>query len=240
MTAPKTVAPYTPVQYVMGRTEFCGLDLLVNEDVFIPRPETEVLVGAALDIFYERRTANDERRIILDLCTGSGNIAISLAVKSILREVEGLTKSIPGCKMVASDISDAALQTARVNARLNGVAADIEFLKSDLFEDIEGEFDIIVSNPPYVARSEFADLQKEVLMEPRIAIYGGEDGLDFYRRIIPHAPYFLKKGGYLIMEMGYGQRREIENIAKVENALRVAQVRRDPNGIERVVIFRHG
>ena len=219
------VLPHTPIQYIMGTTKFCGINFLVDERVLIPRPETEMLVEVAEEFFYERRKTKDERRI-LDLCTGSGCIAISL------------TKRLPDCKIVASDISDEALEVARWNADSKDGAGRIKFIKSDLFEYIDGKFDIIVSNPPYIARYEFYTLQKEVLEEPRIALDGGEDGLDFYARILRDAPYYLNDGGYLVMEMGYGQRRSIEKMINRTVGLQVVEVRKDYNGIDRVIIAR--
>ena len=174
-----TVKPHTPLQYIIGKEKFFGLDFIVNEDVFIPRPETEILVNTVLDtIDTIRNTLNHSLRSgsgqardtirILDLCTGTGNIAISL------------TKNTRNCKISASDISEKALDVARENARINGVHDLVDFVKSDLFSDISGKFDIIVSNPPYIARYEFKTLQKEVLREPVLALDVGEDGLDFY------------------------------------------------------------
>ena len=234
----KTIKPHTPVQYIMGKTEFCGLDFLVNEDVLIPRPETELLVDTVTEIIYEQRTTNkcgakrslpggDEQHDfrILDLCTGSGNIAISL------------TKRIPDCKMVASDISQSALGVAKINAECHGVSDRIEFIESDLFEKIEGKFDIIVSNPPYIAEGEFDTLQKEVLMEPRVALAGGEDGIDFYRKIISAAPRYLTGGGVLVMEIGYGQKVGIIEIIK-NNGMKPEEVRIDHNLIDRAIVAR--
>lgn len=221
----KTIEPYTPVQYVMGRTKFCGLEMLVDENVLIPRPETEVLVETALEIINERRTANDEWRV-LDLCTGSGNIAIAL------------TKNAPDCTIVASDISRDALNVAKRNAVLNGVEDRIEFLNSDLFNNITGKFDIIVSNPPYIARWEFAGLQKEVLKEPRIALDGGEDGLDFYRNITACCIANLNKNGFLIFEIGFGQKKEIVDIINKTGLFKVIEIRKDQNGIDRVIVAR--
>lgn len=220
----KIVTPYTPIQYIMGKTEFCGLEFIVNEDVFIPRPETEVLVETVIDIVHR-----DEVRL-LDLCTGSGNIAISIA--------NALTKVACDYKIVASDISEEALAVAKKNAAFNGVLKRIEFINSDLFSKLEGKFDYIVSNPPYVAGYEFETLQREVLTEPRIAIDGGPDGLDFYGRIAQDAPRFLKNGGYLIMEIGFGQARPIKEIIEKTGALNIVETKIDQNGIDRVMVAR--
>ncbi|MDP3730540.1 MAG: peptide chain release factor N(5)-glutamine methyltransferase [Candidatus Omnitrophota bacterium] len=217
----KTVEPHTPLQYIMGKEKFFGLDFMVNEHVLIPRPETEVLVDMVIELLRGPQSAVHSPRI-LDLCTGSGNIAISLMVRlnspsmpsKAKGRVEALTKTNSCCKMVASDISQNALEIARSNARLNGVSDDISFIKSDLFKDISGEFDFIISNPPYIAWYEFETLQKEVLKEPMLALDGGLDGLDFYRRIFLEAPRYLKHGGYCVVEIGFGQLPAIKDIVE--------------------------
>jgi len=218
-----TVRPFTPVQYVMNKAEFCGLDFTVNENVLIPRPETEILVDTVVELFQGSGFRVQGRRI-LDLGTGCGNIAISLI------------KKIPDCKIIASDISTEALEVAKINARRHGVYDRIEFVESDLFDRIEGRFDIIISNPPYVARGEFETLQKEVLMEPRVAIDGGEDGLNFYRKIIPGALRHLKPGGILVMEIGYGQRRDVSKIIEEAGNLELSEVKIDRNNIDRIIV----
>ncbi|MCX5667214.1 MAG: peptide chain release factor N(5)-glutamine methyltransferase [Candidatus Omnitrophica bacterium] len=229
----KTIEPYTPLQYIMGKEKFFGLDFIVNEHVLIPRPETEVLVNAALDIINEIRDTRYEIRT-LDLCTGSGNIAISLMVRlsspSTLGLSKGLIKNAAYCKIVASDISGDAIETAKENARLNGVFEKIIFTKSDLFCEIEGRFDLIVSNPPYIAQYEFETLQKEVLKEPVLALYGGVDGLDFYGRIFGDAPRHLTHGGYCIVEIGFGQLQGVKNIIEQagESSLRAPKGRSNP------------
>jgi release factor glutamine methyltransferase len=219
----KTVEPHTPLQYIMGRERFFGLDFIINEDVLIPRPETEVLVETALKIINELLNTKNELRI-LDLCTGCGNIAISL------------TKNAADCKIVASDISGEALEVAKENARLNGVFENIIFTKSDLFCDIESRFDVIVSNPPYIARYEFDMLQKEVLKEPKIALDGGVDGLDFYRRIFTDAPRYLAHGGYCIAEIGFGQLSAVKEIIEDIKEFKLKETRKDQYGIDRVVV----
>lgn len=217
----KTVEPYTPLQYIMGKEKFFGLDFVVNEDVLIPRPETEVLVDVALELI---NSIPDTQYSILDLGTGSGNIAISL------------TKNVPDCRMIASDISEKALEVARLNARLNGVSDYISFIESDLFEDISGEFDYIVSNPPYIARHGFETLQKEVLKEPVLALYGGADGLEFYRRIFSAATQALAHGGYCIVEIGFGQLTAIKEIIEKTKEFKLVEARIDQYGIDRVIV----
>ncbi|MFH1189541.1 MAG: peptide chain release factor N(5)-glutamine methyltransferase [Candidatus Omnitrophota bacterium] len=223
----KTVKPYTPIQYVIGSAEFCGLDFRVDERVLIPRPETELLVES-VERLAACRLFHGNRVDILDLCTGSGNIAVSLAVRS-------LTNGITNCKIVASDISADALEVAARNAECNGVGGKIEFVHSDLFSDISSRFDIIVSNPPYIAESEFPSLQEEVLREPRIALHGGVDGLDFYRRIFGRIPEYLKPGGHAAVEIGYLQKDAVAGIIADGGAFEAVEAVRDHNGIDRVI-----
>lgn len=227
----KTIEPYTPIQYVMGSTEFCGLDIQVDERVLIPRPETELLVETAAELAalsVSKTGALD----ILDLCTGSGNIAIAL----MAAKCAPLTKNLSNCRIIASDISPEALEVAGRNAIRNGIYGGIEFVRSDLFNDIKGKFDMIVSNPPYISKHEFPTLQEEVLREPRIALDGGADGLDFYRRIAAGLPEYLKRGGYVVMEIGYAQRAAVTDIIGKSGAFKVSGVKKDFNGIDRVII----
>jgi len=214
---------------VIGHTEFCGLDIAVNEDVLIPRPETELLVASAVDIVRKFAGSQIRKPKILDLCTGSGCVAISIA---------HLTKDVIDCKIVASDISGHALENGRLNAGRHGALDKIEFIESDLFSDISGKFDIIVSNPPYIARFEFDTLQEEVLKEPGIALDGGADGLDFYRRIVQDAPGHLKPGGCILFEIGFGQAGEVRKIIEASGIFKVIEIKKDFNGIDRVVIAR--
>lgn len=232
------VAAHTPIQYIVGHSRFCGLDLLVDDRVLIPRPETEMLVDEVCMLV--RRTAYRVRRIkILDLCAGSGNIAVSIAHKIAQEELRdaALTKERCECTIIASDVSDGALEVARANARRHGLERNIGFVKSDLFDDIDGIFDIVVTNPPYIAGPEFSGLEKHVLMEPRAALYGGEDGLDFYRRILRSAPGHLARGGVVAMEIGYGQLGAVSAIAG-DCGFAIEEVRKDFNGIDRVVVTR--
>lgn len=224
----RTIESFTPLQYIIGKERFFGLDFLVDEDVLIPRPETEVLVETVLEIVKGTRHKAQGTRI-LDLGTGSGCIAVSFMSRLIL------TKNASNCRIVASDISDRALEVAKKNASLNGVSDGISFIHSDLFKNIDGKFDIIVSNPPYVARYEFGSMQKEVLREPRLAIDGGEDGLLFYRRIFDEAPRYLKQGGYCAVEIGYGQREAVRDIMERSGNFKVIDVRKDQYGIDRVI-----
>jgi len=147
-----------------------------------------------------------------------------------------LTNAVSDCKIVASDISDRALNVAKLNASRHGVQHRVDFVKSDLFTNITDRFDIIVSNPPYIAKFEFETLQKEVLKEPRLALDGGEDGLDFYRRIAKDAFKHLRSGGHMILEIGFGQAGEICEIIETGGSFKACEVVKDFNGIDRVII----
>ena len=179
-----------PTQYLMGHREFYGRRFAVDPRVLIPRPETELLVEAAL-----RSVPKDAPARLLDLCTGSGCIAVSMAAERPLAEVW------------ATELSPAALEVARSNAESLGVAARVRFLEGDLLGPIppESRFDVIVSNPPYIRTSELASLQREVQKEPRVALDGGDDGLAIIRRIAETAQGFLRPGGRLALEIGDDQ-----------------------------------
>ena len=188
---------HEPVQYILGKQEFYGLDFQVTPAVLIPRPETEHLVEAVLKLLPA-----DQPQAIADIGTGSGAIAIALAAH------------IPLAKITALDISLEALAVAEMNARRHNVASRIKFVQSDLFEALSGEpatFDAVVSNPPYVAEADRCTLAPEVRdYEPAAALFAGKTGLDVYRRLIPQARIALKAGGLLALEIGQGQRDAIE------------------------------
>jgi len=215
-----------PLPYILGKTEFMGFEFRVMPDVLIPRPETEILVETACKyshIAYRISHIVD----ILELGTGSGCIAVSLA------------KLLPNANITATDISEKALKIACYNAQLNNVSDKIKFIQSNLFTNYQLPFtnyDIIISNPPYVASGEIENLQPEIRYEPRIALDGGCGGLDFYRRIIAEAPHYLKENGFLIMEMGYSQAEEIKNILKISGNFEIIEVVKDYSQIERVII----
>ena len=203
-----------PLWYILGNTNVYGYTIKVDERVLIPRPETELLTEQVL------KTAEEGNKI-LDLCTGSGCIAIALAK-------EGKAKKLA---VTASDCSEAALALAKGNADDND--ADIKFVQSDLLLGIRGKFDIIVCNPPYIKHDDIANLQREVRdFEPVLALDGGEDGLDFYRRLAKEAPKHLVKGGALFMECGIGQAQEIVKLFKKFD---YTMVSRDYNDVERFV-----
>lgn len=207
---------HEPCQYIIGQTEFYGLSFLVNEHVLIPRQDTELLVEETL-----KTTAEDSR--VLDLCTGSG--AVAVAIKH----------SRPDAAVTALDLSKEALETAKKNAEQNGCG--IEFLVSDLFEDLgaERKFDVIVSNPPYISETEYETLMPEVKdHEPSLALLAGEEGLDIYRRLIAEAPRYLVKGGALLVEIGCGQAEAVSGLFK-ENGFKEIKVIKDLAGLDRVV-----
>jgi len=213
-----------PVQYIKGDVNFMGYDLKVAPGVFIPRFETEILVEAVLDTINKERSIGDAPSI-LDLCTGSGNIAIALS------------KSLKKALITASDISSEALLIAQDNASSNG-CDNIIFKVSDLFDSIKGgPFDIIVSNPPYISKKDLSELQPEVLCEPHSALYGGQDGLLFYRRIIESASLHLKENGYLFLEIGYDQALPLKEIVR-SNGFMLEKIIKDYNHIDRIVIAR--
>ncbi len=183
-----------PLWYIVGDTEFFGCKIKVDERALIPRPETELLAD------YTVKSVEDGDKV-LDMCTGSGCIAISVAKRCAKRRVS----------VTAADISDAAIMLARENAQLNGV--NVDFVQSDLFTNVRGRFNVIVCNPPYIRSDEIASLQKEVReFEPRIALDGGADGLDFYRRIAKSIRSYLARDGVLLLECGEGQTEEILKI----------------------------
>lgn len=205
-----------PLWYIYGDTDFCGYKIKVDERVLIPRPETEEMVMMAV------AAAEDGNRI-LDLCTGSGAIAIAT-----VKELEKRGKT---CKMTAVDISAEALALAKENAECNG--ADVLFIQSDLFSRLRGRFDLIISNPPYIPSAEIANLQREVKdYEPRLALDGGEDGLEIYRRIADAAPKYLTKGGMLIMEVGIGEAQEVIKLFK---GAAYSMISQDLSGVDRYV-----
>ncbi len=204
-----------PLWYVVGDTEFYGYTFHVDERVLIPRPETEILVQQSL-FFLE------DGHKVLDLCTGSGAIAISIACEAA--KDRNIT-------VTATDISDDALALAAENARIN--KANVHFIKSDLFSNVRGRYNLITANPPYVPRGEIATLQKEVRdFEPHIALDGGEDGLDFYRKIAEKLPRYLVHGGMLIMECGENQ---AQDILKIFNKCDYAMIVKDLEGKERFI-----
>ena len=206
-----------PLQHLTGVQEFMGLTFRVNEHVLIPRQDTEILAEEVL------RRLHDGMRI-LDLCTWSGCILISLLHYS------------NECSGVGADISQEALKVAAENAgRLLGAERSVEFLQSDLFEEISGKYEIIVSNPPYIARDEIPGLMPEVREhEPVTALDGGEDGLDFYREITEKSRAYLKGGGMLFFEIGCSQGAAVQECMR-QNGFAETEIVKDYSGLDRVV-----
>jgi release factor glutamine methyltransferase len=211
-----------PVAYILGRREFWSLPFKVSPEVLIPRPETELLVSEALKILAHPERISPR---VLEIGTGSGAVSVAIA------------KEIPSARIVATDLSAGALSVAEENAIQNGVRGQIQFLKGDLFQPLPRgeEFDLIVTNPPYVSRKEFAALSPEVRnFEPRAALDGGLDGLDFFRRTLPGAGDSLRSGGWFLAEMGKGQYQEILTMAEKVPDLDSFDFVRDLAGMKRV------
>jgi len=209
-----------PIQYILGSTEFMGLEIKVNKDVLIPRPETEILVETALE-FAE----NEKPGRVLDLGTGSGCIAVALS------------KHLADLEIDASDISDKAMIVAKENAKACG--ARINFIQSDLFNDLKyRDYGIIISNPPYIPEAQIKKLQLELQFEPGLALNGGKDGLDFYRRIILSSPGYLKENGLLILEIGFNQKEDLERMLGKSKIFKLIKIVKDYQHIERVIVAR--
>ena len=202
-----------PLWYITGDTEFFGYTIKVDNRVLIPRPETEELVGLALDYVTDKDS-------VLDLCTGSGAIAVTVALKT-------------GAKVTASDVSEQALELAKENAVANG--ANVDFVHSDMFNAIEQKFSVIISNPPYISDGDINSLDKCVKdYEPLLALKGGADGLDFYRVIANESAKHLFDGGLLFLECGIGQAPQIAELLKNGGFSRV-EIKKDISGIERII-----
>ena len=213
-----------PLQHITHRQEFMRLMFYVDENVLIPRPDTEILVEEVIKI---AKKINAKK--ILDLCTGSGAIAVSLA------------KYIEGSQITATDISRKALSIAKLNAVNNDVEDKITFVSSDLFQNIpEEKYDIIVSNPPYIKRNVIQKLDKEVRKEPIIALDGGDDGLKFYKKIIDNAYEYLKYKGYLCFEIGYDQKDEVTKLIENEGKYIDTYSKKDLYDNDRIVITKLG
>lgn len=213
-----------PLQYITGQQEFMKLNFLVNKDVLIPRQDTEILAEEVINI-----AKGKENPIILDLCTGSGAIAVSIA------------KYAKNAKIYATDISSKALEIAKRNAEFNGVKNNIEFIESNLFARIKNQkFDIIVSNPPYIETDTIKTLPKDVQSEPKLALDGGKDGIDFYRKISQNAYKFLNRQGYLCLEIGYNQRLAVQKILDEQKRYVNTYAIKDLCGNDRVVVTQIG
>lgn len=206
---------HEPVHRILGYREFYGREFFLTQETLIPRPDTETLVEAALAL---------TPKTILEIGTGSGAIAVTLAAE------------LSSTDILATDISENALVTAQKNADRLGVSKQIAFIQSDIYESVSGQFDMIVSNPPYIPTAQTAQLQEEVrTYDPILALDGGVDGLDFYRVIFEEAHSFLKPNGSLLVEIGYTQKDDVMEIAEKSGFKRV-DCKIDLNGLDRVII----
>ena len=207
-----------PLQHITHTQEFMKMDFYVDENVLIPRPDTEILVEEVIKIAQKINKPK-----ILDLCTGSGAIAISIA------------KNIPDAEIYGIDISLKALDIAQKNAK--ELQANVKFIKSNLYSKLDKmKFDIIVSNPPYIKRRDINYLSEEVRKEPNVALDGGIDGLDFYRKITEQAIDYLKLGSYLCYEIGFDQKDEVIDIINKQQQYSKTYCRKDLGGNDRVII----
>jgi release factor glutamine methyltransferase len=212
-----------PLAYIVGVREFWGLELEVTPHVLIPRPATELIVEAVLELFPNRMAALE----VADICTGCGCVAVAIAHER------------PAARLVAIDISEEAIDVARRNAGRHGVGARVSIRRGDLLHGIDGPFDAIVANPPYVVDGARDALQPEVRdHEPAVALFGGREGLDLVTRLVADAPSQLRPGGYLIFEFGLGQDVEIEELLDGSPQLELEDLRRDLQGIARTAVAR--
>ena len=210
-----------PLAYIVGHREFWGLDMEVNPAVLIPRPSTEFIVEAALELFPDRARPMS----VADICTGSGCVAVAFAHER------------PAATVLATDISASALDVARRNAERHGVASRVTFRRADLLDGIDQSFDAIVANPPYVVDNAGPALSPEVgVHEPSVALFGGHDGMGLITRLVAEAPSRLRTGGYLVFEFGLGMDVEIEALLAKAPELTMIGARRDLQGIWRTVI----
>lgn len=211
-----------PLQYLLGEWEFYGLPFKVDERVLIPRADTEILVEQCKFILNEI-----ENPKVLDIGTGSGAISVTIA------------KEIPSTTVLGADISGDALEVAVENRKINNVESNLKFIKSDVFSNIKDmDYDMIISNPPYIPQEEYEELMPEVKKhEPQRALTDNGDGYYFYKKISEEAPKYLKDGGYLAFEVGYNQAQEVSELMK-KSGFQIIAIVKDYGGIERVVIGR--
>jgi release factor glutamine methyltransferase len=224
-----------PLAYILGAREFWSLPFAVSPDVLVPRPETETLVEAALAAWTEMTSTainpQSPAPVVVDLCTGSGAVAIVLATE------------IPTARVLATDVSWRALRAARANALRHGVAERITFLRGDLWGAVngqapEGSVDLVVANPPYVPTHELATLMPEVQWEPRLALDGGTDGLRVIREIVATSPDRIRPGGFLLLEIGADQAKVVQAFVAASGRWQPPRLWRDLAGRPRVVAAR--
>lgn len=229
----ETRASHIPLQHITGVQEFMGLEFIVNEHVLVPRQDTEVLVESVLEVL-------EPGMKVLDMCTGSGCILISLMKLYGTSQAETTGEVTEDEKMlcgVGVDISEEALKVAKANGEKIGVKA--EFIQSDLFENVRGEYDVIVSNPPYIRTAVIEELKEEVKChDPFIALDGKEDGLYFYRKIVEKSLEYLSDGGRLLFEIGHDQGEEVKKLMEQAGFTGVT-VKKDLAGLDRVVLGKY-
>lgn len=224
----KRAGLHEPVVYLVGRTEFYSMEFEVTPNCLIPRPETELLVQRAIE-FLRQRSGPQQ---VCDLCTGCGVIAVAIAA------------NVPEARVVATDLSDAALGVAARNVAKHGLEGRVELLQGDLFEPVIPQldvtpFDLIACNPPYVSTAEYEALEKNVRdYEPRLALHAGDDGLDVYRKLCEQAPPFLKADGILLLEIGYKQGPAVCDLLECTGAFAEIRVEKDLQKNDRVVVAR--
>jgi release factor glutamine methyltransferase len=222
----KRCCEHEPLAYLIGRTEFYSLDIKVSSDCLIPRPETELLVESAIGFLQNR----DGPQLVCDLCTGSGCIAVAIAV------------NFHDAQFIATDICDAALSIAAKNVENHKLSERIKLVCGDLFDPIiegidETSFDLIVCNPPYVSADEYDKLDRNVKdYEPRKALYAGNDGLDVYTRLIEQADRFLKPDGAMMLEIGYNQAEQVGGLLEKTNAFAEIKIETDHADNDRIAI----
>lgn len=215
------IQKHIPIQYITKKQEFMKMDFYVDENVLIPQPDTEIVVEEAIDIINRNKLSK-----VLDMCTGSGILAISIA------------KYTDASKIKAVDISEKALEVAEKNAISNDVNTKIKFIKSDMFKNISEKFDLIISNPPYIRTDVIKTLSEEVKNEPILALDGGIKGLDFYNIIAENAKKYLNENGYLVLEIGYDQKTEVVNLLEAQEYSEI-RVIKDMGGNDRVIVCKN-
>ena len=215
----KEVAAGKPVQYITNKQEFMGLSFFVDENVLIPQPDTEILVEEAIKYANQIK----ENVEILDMCTGSGCIGVALA------------KHVKNAEVTLVDISTKALEVAKKNAKENEDKEKVNFIQSDMFENIKSKFDVIVSNPPYIKTKVINELDLQVQNEPHLALDGGENGLKFYEILINEAPKYLKENGKIFLEIGYDQKKEVEELARNSKLYKEIETVKDLANNDRVI-----
>jgi release factor glutamine methyltransferase len=217
-----------PIQYITGSTEFLDLEFKIDPRALIPRPETEILTLAVIDHFKEAKRQSDLLKII-DLGTGSGVIAVALAA------------NFENCSVYATDISEDALELAAENAKKNKVEDRIKFVMGDLFQPLEnknlqGSADCVVSNPPYVREEDSENLSEEITdFEPKMALFSGDDGLNFHKRIVKECKTYLKSGGLLALEVGLGDGERLIELIESDRSFQKIKIIKDLAGIKRIL-----